>query len=159
VVNNRVYINVTVEAAYEFIAVEDGSSVSVVSVGEGSDIGSDTATRKAATQALKISHLHAFTIPNSEFDDEGSEPRVAQQASPKTTPAKRAIATATKSSNESVKLQAEVREFIKSGAYTSEQVNKIGETVATSLGKTEFVKSDEETLVGLVAELRKGTVE
>lgn len=71
---SRSYITATVSISYEYIAVEDGSSVVTTSVGEGSDIGSDTATRKAATQALKISHLHMFTIPNSEFDDEGYEP-------------------------------------------------------------------------------------
>jgi len=157
VVNNRVYINVTISAQYDYVAVEDGSKITVVSVGEGSDIGSDTATRKAATQALKISHLHTFTIPNSEFDDEGYEPPVA--AEKPATPAKRAIANAGKASGNSAKLQAEVREFIKSGAYTSEQVNTIGERVAQGLGKSEFVKSDEATLEGLVAELRKGTVE
>lgn len=159
VVNNRVYINVTVEASYDYISVDDGSSLTVTAVGEGSDIGSDTATRKAATQALKVSHLHTFTIPNSEFDDEGYEPRVAQQAPEKVTPVKRALSNASKASGESTKLQAEVREFIKSGAYSSEQVNSVGERVAKELGKDSFVKSDEETLKALVAELRKGTVE
>ena len=71
---SRAYITATVSISYEYIAVEDGSSVVTTTVGEGSDIGSDTATRKAATQAMKISHLHMFTIPNSEFDDEGYEP-------------------------------------------------------------------------------------
>lgn len=71
---SRAYITATVSIEYEYIAIEDGSSITTTTVGEGSDIGSDTATRKAATQALKISHLHMFTIPNSEFDDEGYEP-------------------------------------------------------------------------------------
>lgn len=79
---SRSYISACIDVQYEYIAVEDGSSVITTSVGEGSDIGSDTATRKAATQALKISHLHMFTIPNSEFDDEGYEPP-GEKAEPK----------------------------------------------------------------------------
>lgn len=76
--NNRQNIYSNVEATYEFISVDDGSSVIVASVGEGSDIGSDTATRKSATQALKIAFLHTFTIPNTDdgllLDNEGHEP-------------------------------------------------------------------------------------
>lgn len=68
---DRGYIYAAIEVEYEYVAVEDGSSITTSSVGEGSDIGSDTATRKAATQALKISHLHMFTIPTSELDDSG----------------------------------------------------------------------------------------
>ena len=75
--NNRQNIYSRVEAKYTFVATQDGSSVTVSSVGEGSDIGSDTATRKAATQAMKIAFLHTFTIPNTDdgilLDNEGHE--------------------------------------------------------------------------------------
>lgn len=88
--NNRQNLYARVEAEYTFIAVEDGSSVTVSSVGEGSDIGSDTATRKAATQVLKIALLHTFTIPNSDdgilLDNEGAEPAEKATAPTKAAP-------------------------------------------------------------------------
>ena len=88
--SNRQNLYARVEAKYTFVAVEDGSSVTVSSVGEGSDIGSDTATRKAATQVMKIAFLHTFTIPNTDdgllLDNEGEgagDPKsVTQQAKP-----------------------------------------------------------------------------
>lgn len=89
----KTFIFVAITVEYEYIDVEDGSSVIVTSVGEGSDIGSDTATRKAATQALKISHLQFLSIPNSEFDDEGAEPTGGAAAEK---PQARAVAAATK---------------------------------------------------------------
>lgn len=106
---SRSYISATIEVEYEYIAVEDGSSVITSSVGEGSDIGSDTATRKAATQALKISHLHMFTIPNSEFDDEGYEPPGAS-AEPKSNRAvTKASQPAAASGNSITKVRALVK--------------------------------------------------
>lgn len=88
----RQYITATIAVRYEYISVSDGSSLTTDSVGEGSAIGDDTATRKAATQALKISHLHMFTIPNGEFDDEGYEPPAA--SAPQQTRAQTATAKA-----------------------------------------------------------------
>lgn len=153
-VNNRNYVHVTLQAQYEYVAVEDGSSVVVAACGEGSDIGSDTATRKAATQALKISHLQTFTIPNNEFDQEGYEPAAAS-APAKTEP--RALKNARK--DKVGELQAKVRGFIESGDYASSLVNTIGLRVAKELGKDEFDKSDEAILVALIAQLEAGVVE
>jgi hypothetical protein len=152
--NNRNYVHVTLQAQYEYIAVEDGSSVVVAACGEGSDIGSDTATRKAATQALKISHLQTFTIPNNEFDQEGYEPAGATATAK---PEPRALKNARK--DKVGELQAKVRGFIESGDYASSLVNTIGVRVAKELGKDEFDKSDEATLVALVGQLEAGVIE
>jgi hypothetical protein len=154
-VNNRNYVFATIQAAYEYIAVEDGSSVVVNACGEGSDISSDTATRKAATQALKISHLQTFTIPNNEFDQEGYEP--AGAGAPAAKPEPRALKTARK--DKVGELQSKVRGFIESGDYASSLVNTIGLRVAKELGKDEFDKNDEATLTALVAQLDAGVVE
>jgi hypothetical protein len=52
-----------------------------------------------------------------------------------------------------------VRGFIESGDYASGLVNTIGLRVAKEQGKDEFDKSDEATLVALVAQLEAGVVE
>ena len=131
---SRAYITATVSIAYEYIAVEDGSSVVTKSVGEGSDIGSDTATRKAATQALKISHLHMFTIPNSEFDDEGYEP-VDKGGEPKAnravTQAKTGSVTGTTATAQNAlnKVRAQVKVAGESLGLTPPQINERGLSV------------------------------
>lgn len=153
--NNRNFVYVTLQAQYQYVAVEDGSSVVVSACGEGSDIGSDTATRKAATQALKISHLQTFTIPNNEFDQEGYSVDAGVPASAKPEP--RALKSARK--DKVGELQAKIRSFIESGDYASGLVNTIGLRVAKELGKDEFDKSDENILAGLVAQLDAGVVE
>ena len=87
--NNRMNIYSVVQAVYRYISVEDGSYIETTSTGEGSDIGSDTATRKAATQAMKIAHLHTFTIPGTDLsldDREGyanDTPATESPAQPK----------------------------------------------------------------------------
>lgn len=156
-VNNRAMVNATVTARYRFVAVEDGSSVDVVAVGEGSDIGSDTATRKAATQALKISHLHTFTIPNSEFDDEGYEPEDKQAKTAAPTKAQQAIAKASPVNAEVSKLQGRVREYANNGVG-ADQLKALGELVTKELGKTAYDKADVDILKGMVARLEAGEV-
>lgn len=158
IVNNRQYINATIEATYTYVAVEDGSSITVTAIGEGSDIGSDTATRKAATQALKISHLHTFTIPNSEFDDEGYEPADKQIAAPANTKPAQAISKASKVSPEVTELQGKVRGFITAGV-SADSVKKIGERVTKELGLASYDKNNLDTLRGIVKSLEAGEVE
>jgi len=101
--NNRQNLYARVEAKYTFIAVEDGSTFTVTSVGEGSDIGSDTATRKAATQVMKIAFLHTFTIPNSDdgvlLDNEGYENEDKTPAKASTPASKPGARTQTKVAN------------------------------------------------------------
>lgn len=158
-VNNRAMITATIKATYNYIAVEDGSSITVVSVGEGSDIGSDTATRKAATQALKISHLHTFTIPNSEFDDEGYEP-VAKGAAANSAPSKAAqtISKAAKPAvNADVKAaQDKIRGFIDAGVEAT-AVKTIGERIAKTLGRP-YDKNDGDIVDGIVKALEAGEI-
>ena len=90
IVGTRSVVNTSILVEYTYIDVEDGSShVSSVG-GEGSDIGGDTATRKAYTQALKIALLHTFNIvTGDEPDSDGAEtaevPAVAAQKAPSAT--------------------------------------------------------------------------
>ena len=90
IVGTRSVVNTSILVEYTYIDVEDGSShVSSVG-GEGSDIGGDTATRKAYTQALKIALLHTFNIvTGDEPDSDGAEtaevPSVAAQKAPSAT--------------------------------------------------------------------------
>lgn len=158
IVNNRQYINATIKASYTYVAIEDGSSVVVSAIGEGSDIGSDTATRKAATQALKISHLHTFTIPNSEFDDEGYEPADKQVATASNDKPAQTISKAKASSPEITELQGKVRGFITAGV-TADSVKKIGERVTKELGLATYDKNDLNTLKGIVKALEAGEAE
>lgn len=115
--NNRQNIYSNIEATYEFISVDDGSSVIVASVGEGSDIGSDTATRKSATQALKIAFLHTFTIPNTDdgvlLDNEGHEsPDKTASAPAKKPGAKTPTKVDPKDANALGEAQAAVRQLV-----------------------------------------------
>lgn len=140
-ISNRMNIYSVVEAAYRYIAVEDGSEVTVTVIGEGSDIGSDTATRKAATQAMKISHLHAFTIPNTDmvaFDDrEGYTPednasaaKAAPQAVQRATSGTTRPAQGTNGDNTQItKLRDEIKakvEEIKAATEVEPQYGRIG---------------------------------
>lgn len=155
-VNNRQMVSVAIKAQYKYIAIEDGSYVDVTAIGEGSDIGSDTATRKAATQALKISHLHTFTIPNSEFDDEGYEPADKQVGGAGASKAAQVVSKA-KASPEVSKLQGRVREFITNGV-PADAVKTIGERVTKDLGKASYDKNDVDTLKGIIKALEGGEV-
>lgn len=133
----RGYTNATISVKYTYTDVDSGESITTSSVGEGSDIGSDTATRKAATQAMKISHLHMFTIPNSEFDDEGYEPAGAAEAKGKAKadpPAlKRAVSGGAKGGGTSLtKLRAEVKAAGAAKGIKTADLNKMGSAISPS---------------------------
>lgn len=152
---SRSYITATLEIEYDYICVADGSLVTVTSVGEGSDIGSDTATRKAATQALKISHLHLFSIPNSEYDDEGYGP--ADNSPAEKAPA-RAVAAAKKAPASSggadlEKIRAEIKVAAREKGLGSEDLNKMGQKISSDF----FNESD--SLTKLLGEIKKLTKE
>jgi hypothetical protein len=75
IVGSRSVVNTSVKVRYTYTDIADGSSVATVVGGEGSDIGGDTATRKAYTQALKIALLHTFSIyTGDEPDSDGAAP-------------------------------------------------------------------------------------
>lgn len=90
--SGRAMISVVVTGTLTFISAKDGSEFSVRSVGEGSSIGDDTATRKAVTQFQKIALLQTFSIPTGELDEEGVELQASAPAAenPKVAAAKRA---------------------------------------------------------------------
>ena len=62
---------VTVEAEFDFVAVEDGSTHTVRTYGEGADSG-DKATNKAMSAAMKYAMLQAFQIPTEGDNDADS---------------------------------------------------------------------------------------
>lgn len=130
----RAYTTAAVEVDYQYVSTVDGSSIVTTSVGEGSDIGSDTATRKAATMALKISHLHMFTIPNTDInlDDEGYEPAAGAAASePKSNRAvSKAKSTSTSAKADSLeKIRAKVKAAGQKKGLTPAGINELGDTI------------------------------
>ena len=73
---------VTVTAATEWASVEDGSSVTTVAIGEGSDMR-DKAYNKAMSNALKMTAFQLFCIPteelvDSETDNEPTQSKVQE---------------------------------------------------------------------------------
>jgi hypothetical protein len=107
---------------------------------------------------LKISHLHTFTIPNSEFDDEGYEPADKQVGGSGAGASKAAqVVSKAKASPEVSKLQGVVRGFITNGV-PADAVKVIGERVTKELGKASYDKNDVETLKGIVKALEAGEV-
>lgn len=82
-VNNRMVVNTSIRVKYTYTDIADGSSVFSIAAGEGSDIGGDTATRKAFTQALKIVLLQTFNIVTGEdVDTDGAEKQEIPAAKP-----------------------------------------------------------------------------
>ena len=70
IVSNRSVVHTTVVVKYIYTDVADGSEYISTVAGEGSDIGGDTATRKAFSQARKIDLLQTFTIVTGEPVDD-----------------------------------------------------------------------------------------
>lgn len=68
----RQNVHAWVEYEYRFIAVEDGSEISVTVVGEGID-SQDKAIRKATTSASKIAFINAFTLITGEIDPDAQD--------------------------------------------------------------------------------------
>lgn len=87
IVGNRSVVNTSIKVQYAYTDIEDGSRHVTVVGGEGSDIGSDTATRKAYTQAQKIALLQTFNIftgdePDSDGDAQAEIPVPKAAAQP-----------------------------------------------------------------------------
>lgn len=109
------YIRVAITMRYTFWA-PDGSSVSVVTAGEGLDT-SDKATNKAMSAAMKYALIQLFSIPTADMDDAdrtspeaGSPAKMPEGVKPQvyTRPAE--------SSGMSTKAAAVVRGDVKKGA-------------------------------------------
>lgn len=83
--DNKALFYVTVEAEFDFVAVEDGSKHTVKTFGEAMDRG-DKATNKAMSAAYKYACFQSFTIPTegNEGDSESHDVKpfkaVAQEA-------------------------------------------------------------------------------
>lgn len=124
-VGTRMVVNTSILVEYTFIDVETGEKFETTFGGEGSDIGGDTATRKAYTQAEKIRDLQTFKIfTGEEPDSDGAEQAELPVADP--------IAKAAESGKETVdSLRARIGKIIgdENSPYDSEVVNQLGDEV------------------------------
>jgi hypothetical protein len=75
----QLWTTVRVEVEYRFTSLEDGSSLSAFSYGEGKD-ASDKATAKAMTMALKTALTQAFMIPTDDPDPDSEHPGEEDQS-------------------------------------------------------------------------------
>lgn len=133
-VNNRTIINTSVLVSYTYIDIDDGSEFENIVAGEGSDIGSDTATRKSFSQALKINHLQVFNISSNEDVDSDShapielpEPGKVEQKAP----TKAAEAKAAKEQSVAEIRAVIAEKFIQDpkSPYDSASVNALGKKI------------------------------
>jgi hypothetical protein len=77
-----VLFSVTVEAHFDFVAVEDGSTHTVTMYGEAMDSG-DKATNKAMSAAYKYAACQAFCIPiEGQADADATTPETLQPQAP-----------------------------------------------------------------------------
>ena len=76
--NGGALFYVTVEAEFDFISAEDGSTHTVRTFGEAMDSG-DKATNKAMTSAYKYAAFQTFCIPTEAQDSELNTYEVASQ--------------------------------------------------------------------------------
>ena len=84
-VNNKgtTLLYVTVEAEFDFVSAEDGSSHVVRTFGEAMDSG-DKATNKAMSAAYKYAAFQAFAIPTEGDDDADAHTHSVQPSVQKT---------------------------------------------------------------------------
>lgn len=142
-VNNRSVINTSILVEYTYTDVEDGSTFTTVVGGEGSDIGGDTATRKAYTQALKIALLQTFNIVTGEEpDSDGYE-----QAEVPTAQGGNAAAAKPESGIDAVRS--------KIGAIIADPNTPYTGTMVNELGRKFSGKSDDNEWPGQVSILKK----
>jgi hypothetical protein len=97
---------VTVEAEFDFVAVEDGSAHTVRTYGEAMDSG-DKATNKAMSAAYKYAAFMAFAIPTEGDNDADA---TTHEVSPRNEPAPRQKLEGKYPSKS--QLQAALREFV-----------------------------------------------
>ena len=72
--NNGNLIYSICKVQFTFYSAEDGSSIKVITIGEGMDSG-DKATNKAMSVAFKYAYFQLFCIPTEEMSDEQSDAR------------------------------------------------------------------------------------
>jgi len=85
--NGGALFYVTVEAEFDFVAAEDGSSHTIKTFGEAMD-SSDKATNKAMSAAYKYACMQAFCIPTEGDNDADSENHTVKPEVNKADPAK-----------------------------------------------------------------------
>lgn len=152
-VGTRMVVNTSVVVDYIYTDIGDQSEYVSTVAGEGSDIGGDTATRKAFSQARKIDLLQTFSIVTGEDPDtDGAE---SQEL-----PAEPSKAAAKEASLED--LREKVLTYIKGdsnpdGAYEGDQVNDLGNKLNPKDKNLEWYNKPDK-LEELLIELAKGTV-
>jgi hypothetical protein len=149
---NRFVPVVVVELETTFVAVEDGSTFTVVTCAEGADNG-DKGTRKAVTQAQKIANLLTFSIATGEPDPDGDD--VVPNAA-KTSAAAAKIDNAKQANSASV--FNEIKAFLGANQIAPAVANTLGTRL--SGGKTSAEWSNDIAVLNQILDaLKKGEVE
>lgn len=122
---------VTVEAEFDFVAVEDGSAHTVRTYGEAMDSG-DKATNKAMSAAYKYAAFMAFAIPTEGDNDADT---TTHEVAPRNEPAPRQKLEGKYPSKS--QLQAALREFVTKmlAAGTVEAVDALESEYAEALAQ------------------------
>lgn len=149
---NRFVPVVVVELETTFVAVEDGSTFTVVTCAEGADNG-DKGTRKAVTQAQKIANLLTFSIATGEPDPDGEDvvPNV-----PKQTAAAKTVANAKQ--DEAATLFNEIKAFLGAQQIPASAANTLGARLSGGKPSSEWSK-DVTVLNEILKALKNGEVE
>ena len=149
---NRFVPVVVVELETTFVAVEDGSTFTVVTCAEGADNG-DKGTRKAVTQAQKIANLLTFSIATGEPDPDGED--VVPNA-PKQTAAAKTVANAKQ--DEASGLFNEIKAFLGAQQIPASAANTLGARLSGGKPSSEWSK-DVTVLNAILKALKNGEVE
>lgn len=149
---NRTVPVVVVELETTFVAVEDGSTFTVVTCAEGADNG-DKGTRKAVTQAQKIANLLTFSIATGEPDPDGED--VVPNA-PKQTAAAKTVANAKQ--DEAAGLFNEIKAFLGAQQIPASAANTLGARLSGGKPSSEWSK-DVTVLNAILKALKNGEVE
>jgi hypothetical protein len=125
-----------VKYEFRFIDTEDGSSLSTVVLGEGSD-GGDKSVRKSTTSAWKIALIQTFSLITGEVDPDAQDganvPESAGSAS-KVSKTDQKLAAATKSSNPVEAKRTELQETATAQDRDFNEVLALGDKI-TKVGR------------------------
>lgn len=125
-VGTRLYTTVSVSLEQTYYSVEDGSSHTVLSVGEAAGYD-DKGTRKALTQAQKVANLLTFSIATGE-DPDSIDPQRTGDAAPIQSAPPAKVAPKSAVPDDVAKLKDEVAaEFAKRDITTPDKIKEQGD--------------------------------
>lgn len=155
----KVATSAWVKYEFRFVAVEDGSSVSSVVIGEGADQG-DKSVRKSTTSAWKIALIQTFALITGEVDPDAQDGAntSGSDSTPKQTPAARKIEQARGGSAVDQLKDAIRKEFIEAegSVFTTSDLNDLVKKIKA---EDKFSSASQEKLLTEVQKrLRAGEV-